>query len=332
MAGTQRSGSNLLRLMLGAHAGISAPPSTHMFRVFRGLAGGYGDLKRRGERREVIDDVRRLIELNVFAWEGGPPAAREIEQRWHDTSVAGLCAAVYDAHAERQGATAWICKSLENVRHLDELRAGIEGLSVLHLVRDGRDVALSFSRVPVGPKHAYVLAREWMTDQRAGMAADHQERTDPEAGRALRVRYEHLTAAPETVMPEVCALLGTHFSVDALDFHSSAEARSAPGRSPLWQNLDRPVMVDNTRKFTDPELRPFVEAFESTAFDVLTELGYEPLYAQRAHQYSPAEIERFVSADRHMREVARQGADRTTEALHRPQEEFIGALRRRRNA
>jgi hypothetical protein len=277
MVGTQRSGSNLLRMMLDAHDGISAPPSVHMLRVFRDLADGYGTLNRPANRRQIIDDVRRLIELNVFTWRTGPPAADDIDGRWTGTGISGLFQAVHDAAAEGQGANAWVCKSLENVHHLSELYEVIPGLVVLHLVRDGRDVALSFRHLPVGPKHPYVAAQEWMADQRAALAM--VDATSPP--RFLQVRYESLTTAPEAVLPAVCAALGTHFDARALNFHASSEAQGAPRRSPLWRNLDRPVLAGNTGKFADPDHRPFVELFEATAFDLLVALGYEPLYVTR---------------------------------------------------
>ena len=48
--GTQRSGSNLLRLMLNQHQGISAPHPPHILRTFMPLLSQYGDLKVRKNR------------------------------------------------------------------------------------------------------------------------------------------------------------------------------------------------------------------------------------------------------------------------------------------
>lgn len=325
MAGTQRSGSNLLRLILGAHKGLFAPPSVHMYRVFRELGPGYGPLDDTANRRRIIDDVRGLIKLNVFDWPEGVPTRVEIGTRWADTSVEGLCCAVYDAAAARHGAMAWVCKSLENVRHLPELLDAIPGLLVLHLLRDGRDVAISFRGLPIGPKHPYVAAQEWVADQRAALAAERRL----DQGRFVRVRYEDLTSAPAEAVARVCTLVGVPFDARALDFHVTREAQEAPQRSPLWQNLDRPVMAANIGKFSDPARRDFVQTFEATAFDVLVELGYEPIYADRPLTFSEEEIDGFLTEDVALRDEARRGADPATEALHRPQEDFVAQLRAR---
>lgn len=326
LVGTQRSGSNLLRMILGAHDEVHAPPSTHLYRVFRDLVPGYGSLDDRDHRLELVGDVRRLIELNVFAWRDGLPTSEEIERRWTGTSVAALSRAVYDAAAERQGKSAWVCKSLENVHFLPELFVAMPELAVVHLVRDGRDVALSFQRLPVGPKHPYVAASEWMADQRAALAVEH----DGHDGVFVRVRYEELTAAPDSVVAEVCTALGLRFDPCSLGFHASPEAQEAPSRSPLWQNLDKPVTAGNTGKFAEPAHRAFVELFEATAFDVLVELGYEPMYAVCARRFSPTEVREFAARDHAMRIAARRAADPATEALHRRQEQFVRQLRAER--
>jgi hypothetical protein len=322
IVGTQRSGSNLLRLILAAHDGVFAPPSTHMHRVFRDLVPRYGSLDVHDHRLTIIEDVRRLVDLNAFAWRAGVPGAEEIERRWAGTSVAGLCRAVYDAAAESAGMDAWVCKCLENVHFLPELIDSTPDLAVVHLVRDGRDVALSFERVPVGPKHPYVAAREWNADQRAALTF---ERSGYEP--FVRVRYEDLIASPADVVAGLCGALGLEFDPRSLAFHASAEAQEAPGRSPLWQNLNRPVLAGNAGNFTDPARRAFVALFEESAHDLLVELGYEPIYATCAREPPAAEIERFLARDQVLLAAARRDADRGVEALHRPQEEFVRWLR-----
>ena len=55
--GTERSGSNLLRLILNAHSRIAVPHPPHVLRYFAPLEAGYGDLSRRGNRARLVDDV-----------------------------------------------------------------------------------------------------------------------------------------------------------------------------------------------------------------------------------------------------------------------------------
>ena len=60
MIGTQRSGSNLLRLMLNELPRIAAPHPPHILQRMMPLAQNYGDLGRRENFAQLVDDVCRL--------------------------------------------------------------------------------------------------------------------------------------------------------------------------------------------------------------------------------------------------------------------------------
>ena len=66
--GTQRSGSNLLRLMLNQHSVISAPHPPHLLKTFMPLISKYGDLKVRENRYLLVDDVCNWVEYNSVEW------------------------------------------------------------------------------------------------------------------------------------------------------------------------------------------------------------------------------------------------------------------------
>ena len=70
MIGTQRSGSNLLRLMLNQLPGIAAPHPPHILQRMTPLLAAYGDLDHDVNYFSLIEDVCRLVELNPVPWEG----------------------------------------------------------------------------------------------------------------------------------------------------------------------------------------------------------------------------------------------------------------------
>lgn len=65
IVGTQRSGSNLLRLLLGSLPGVFAPPSAHKLRDFQGLLPRYGEPL---NMERLIADMAELVELNALPW------------------------------------------------------------------------------------------------------------------------------------------------------------------------------------------------------------------------------------------------------------------------
>ena len=70
MIGTQRSGSNLLRLMLNQLPEIAAPHPPHILQRIMPLLSGYGDLSDDKNFFQLIEDICRLVELNPVPWSG----------------------------------------------------------------------------------------------------------------------------------------------------------------------------------------------------------------------------------------------------------------------
>jgi hypothetical protein len=72
--------------------------------------------------------------------------------------------------------------------------SGFPNAQVIHLVRDGRDVMLSYRSAFFGPKHVYPLALR----RRQYLAAAEEVRAALGEGRFVRVRYEDLVDGSRT--------------------------------------------------------------------------------------------------------------------------------------
>ncbi|MGP4104620.1 sulfotransferase family protein [Nonomuraea sp. KM90] len=311
MIGTQRSGSNMLRLMLGRLPEVFAPPSTHVIEDFSQLIGSYGDLRMEENLRLLIGDVIRVIETNVLKWPAHRLSVDRVLERCRGASLEHVYSACHDAAAE-SGCTAWVSKSLENVSYLDRLQSAIPDLAVLHLIRDPRDVALSFATAPIGPKHPAMIGWAWARDQYAAAAA----RELFPARRWAEIRYEALVDRTHETIAELCRAYNLQFSKDVTEFYRAADAQYATRRSSLWLNLDKPVQGKNVGRHRQPQHRAFVHMVESAAYDAMTAYGYKPLYATHQHEYSPVEVKRIEQEDESLRQAHPEQCDSAVQAPH----------------
>ena len=78
--GTQRSGSNLLRLMLNQLQGIYAPHPPHILKTFYPLLAKYGNLNSKKNFEFLIDDVISWIRLNPVKWNEIPTKNQILEK------------------------------------------------------------------------------------------------------------------------------------------------------------------------------------------------------------------------------------------------------------
>ena len=271
MIGTQRSGSNLLRLMLNQIDGVAAPHPPHILQRIMPLLPHYGDLSQGDSFRLLVDDVCRLVELNPVPWDGVTLNRDDVIARCKEQSLVAVFFAVYDILAETWGAEHWCCKSLANVKYLPEINSYSNDAKFIYLYRDGRDVALSFQKAVVGEKHIYHIANAWAKSQRLAL----QMRDILGADRFYSISYEDLVADSEGSLKGLCKFMGREYTPDLLNFHQSSEATNAASSSSLWGNVTKPIMKKNTKKFLKKATEEEIAIFELVAGDVLDALGYE---------------------------------------------------------
>jgi LPS sulfotransferase NodH len=307
MIGTQRSGSNLLRLMLNQLPNIAAPHPPHVLHRMQPLLPVYGDLNEERNFARLVDDVCRLVELNPVPWEGVTLDRAKVAATCRARSLVAVFGAVYQALADHKGAQTWLCKSMQNTLFLPEIEAYFPDAQYIYLYRDGRDVAVSFRKAVVGEKHFYHIANEWAATQRLAIA----HRKIVPAARFANVSYEELTAAPAATMQRLCAFLGAEYHPSMLEFHTSDEAKRAADSSALWGNVVKPVMADNTRKFLREATEEDIRVFESVAGDVLDDLGYERAFVRRGEErrFSAEDIRGFDETNARIKRDVMAGVD-----------------------
>lgn len=300
--GFRRSGSNLLRVMLNSSPHLAAPHPPHLLHAFTPLLAAYGDLSDDLAWRRLAEDVTRYVNLSPVALtnSGEPLDSEEVLARAAARTLPALHDAVYRLIMEANGKQAWVCKSNDNIHYLEAIEAAFgDSARYLLLVRDGRDVSLSFRKAPIGPKHPYVCGQEWHEDQRRLLAWERV------AGpRCLRVHYECLLRTPETVLRQVCGFLNVPFAPVMLDYHQTGEAERTAEKSVLWANLTRPLLDDNTAKWRRDSIEN-VGQFERAAADTLVHFGYEVVSIPSASP-SAEELSEIHAEDARLRAEVRQ--------------------------
>lgn len=265
--GTERSGSNLLRLILDAHPGIVVPHPPHLVRYFLPLQSLYGDLRDDARFAALVRDMLALVAGHIHPWPWIPDAA-EVLARAPERSVFGVYVAVHEALRERAGKGRWGCKSTFMVEHVEALRALCPGARFLWLFRDARDVAASAKESVFSAFTPALSARLWLRQQEAALAAEGPD--------MLRVRYEDLVAEPEASVRRICAFLDEPFDAGMLRWFAGEEASRSAALSESWANTAAPMQVSRLRRYRRDLDDAEIGDVEEVAGAMLTELGYPP--------------------------------------------------------
>jgi hypothetical protein len=269
MVGEQRSGSNLLRLILNESSDIAAPHPPHILQRMMPLLSIYGDLNKGKPFKKLIDDVCKLVELNPVPWDKVKLDRKKILNRCKEKSLIAIYAAVMDLYAEAHGATAWMCKSMQNIQWADDINLYFDNPKYIYLYRDPRDVTLSFTKAVIGEKHPYFIAKQWNELQNLCIEQINGSES------IFPISYEDLLDNPEKIVKELCLFLNIKFNKKMLDFHTSKEATRSAKSSSLWENLSQPIKSNNSKKFMAELTTEEIEIIESITGDVMDTLGYE---------------------------------------------------------
>ena len=263
--GAQRSGTSLLSRMLNQHPSIAVPGESFFFNTFGPLRRFYGDLTHAENRAQLIDDA--LATAKIRDWVA-PPARAAVQAKLREPTLGGIFRAILDAWTEAQGKSRWGEKTPQHVLHWGHVREALPNVPLLHIVRDGRDVAASLVAAHFGPKTIHAAAHRWRRYMRAIAAV----KAAAARGQLHEIRYEELLRQPENVLRRVCAFLGEPYSPRLLEFHKDSAPYSGYGAE--HRNLRSPLLAHNAARWQREMTRGDVRIFESVAARELTEYGY----------------------------------------------------------
>lgn len=291
--GTERSGSNLLRLLLNAHPSIMIPHPPHVMRDFAPFLRRYGDLREDRSFRRLVEDVASVVELHFAPWPFRPDRERLFRGSASRT-LYGVYAGLYEQYREREGKRRWGCKSTFMFAHIDEILAHHARPRLIHLVRDPRDVAASAEKSVFSAFHPLKSAELWARQQQ--VIEDRAARLEP--GVLLRVRYEDLTADPQGTMKRIMEFLGEEFQPEQLMYFQRREAQELSGLSASWRNCGEPVSTASVGRFRSRLSPREIARIESVAGPWMGRYGYEAVATEPAPALSLLERLEIESSEK----------------------------------
>lgn len=283
VVGVTRSGTTLLRLMLDAHPELAVPPETHFVpEAIDAFKAG-----------EVTPQAFVALVSGHRRW----PDFRLDPDELHDRVAAlpeplepGPCVrAFYRLYADQADKSRWGDKTPGYLRKMGLIARHLPEARFIHLIRDGRDVALSITGLHFGPDTVEEAAQRWV--KRIGVARRQAERVE----HYMEVRYEDLVEDSEATLRGICHYIELPWDTAVLDYHQrapdrlaeitrdlprsaerSAEAEVIPAaqRVGIHALASKPPQADRVGRWRT-EMEPADQAvFLEAAGDLLTELGY----------------------------------------------------------
>jgi hypothetical protein len=281
IVGVGRSGTTMLRLMLDAHPDLAIPPETHFVPdVIEAINDGADPAK----VVEVMQTVRQWGDLHM------EPA--EVQARLEavpDWNAGNALRAFYEIYGERQGKPRVGEKTPAYVRKMRLIEKAMPEARFIHVIRDGRDVALSRWKRTLGEGKRAPASQVGEGWQRRIRRAQQQGR---KLNHYLELRYEDLVTDTEPNLRKIAEFIELPWDPVMLRYYEHAADRMAEMARDLPSTDGKPVRPGEermqahamTQKPPDPsamyrwkeKMSPEdVRDFDAAAGELLAELGYE---------------------------------------------------------
>ena len=278
VVGMNRSGTTLLRMMLDAHPDLTIPPETHFVPAL--IKASKGEDATPESALEAMKSAREWEDFEISD-EEMLGALRALPALRPGPAVR----AFYEIYAERQDKPRYGEKTPTYVQNMKLIQRALPEAHFVHVIRDGRDVALSVLDRTVRELTAGDIARRWrkkvLKARGDAPALEHY----------LEIRYEDLILETEPTLRRVCDFCALDWHDDLLRYHErSADrlqemARTLPGggrsqeltverRLATHAMTTKPPSADRVQRWRKQMSEQQRLEFEERAGDLLAELGY----------------------------------------------------------
>ena len=277
ICGATRSGTTLLRLMLDAHRAIAIPGETHFIVPM---------IKASWRRARSADELAATI-VGSDRWGDFHLDEDELRARLRaldPLNCADAVRAFFRLYAEKQGKERWGDKTPGYVRSMRLVQKAFGEARFIHIIRDGRDVALSLVPRSWGPSTFAEAADNW---RRRIEAARRQQ---PYLRHYLEVHYEELISDTEATLRRVAEFIELDFDPAMLRYHQRAGERLAEKARDLqkpWGTIsaasrieshalaERPPQADRIARWRTEMDEADRRTYEEIAGEALLAAGYE---------------------------------------------------------
>jgi hypothetical protein len=268
IVGVHRSGTTLLRYMLSSSPRIYIPPESDFIpRFFKNRPNG------RLSKQQISRFLRIIFKEYRFVgeWKGDAPDIEVLLQNMASRTPAAFLNALYRMYAHQHGATRWGDKTPIYTSYVDLIHQIFPTAQFIHIIRDGRDVALS-TLDKWGQKELHVdiyyAARIWVRRIQDARAA--ASRLGP--GQYYELRYEHLVENAEKELRAVCDFLDETYLPAMANSHRLA--RKQIPNDGFHAPVRMPPTTHHVARWKQEMTLADLNLFESVAGNMLTTLGY----------------------------------------------------------
>ncbi len=271
---SERSGSNLITKLIDSHSLYCGPNPPHLLRVFEPLMNKYGNLEVDANWEKFINDVLGFFNCKIGVWEADFTIQELLAIK--NRSLENVVKYIYQKEAEIHNKTHVFIKEVRAYNLVPFINNAFLKPKFIWLVRDPRDMVLSWSKSPVHRGDIVRATKIWKKDQKESIKIYKQL---DKSKTILLVKYEDLISKQEQIMQLVCDFLNIEFESQMVNFHKNKMSIANSSKTDNWKNLNKAIITNNSKKYKTDLSQSQIQFIEYVCKEEMEFLGYNKDFA-----------------------------------------------------
>lgn len=266
-------------MMLDSHPDLSIPPETNFI----------SRVARKCEEADHPSDAFVQTLTSLPRWRDFHLDPGDLERRVkiiRPFDLGEALRAFYGLYASKASKPRWGDKTPPYVGCMHLIQSFLPEARFIHVIRDGRDIAVSVAGLWFGPSSTDEVAKWWAKQIRKA------RRQVELLGFYTEIRYEDLVREPEATLKQLCDFIDLPWNPVMLEYHRRADERlseldtavmmwdgmktiGVDMRHSIHARLKEPPLTNRIGRWRTEMPSPDLTAFEHIAGKTLETFGYE---------------------------------------------------------
>lgn len=270
---SERSGSNLITKLLDNHSKYCGPTPPHLLRVFEPVMFKYGDLNNSENWNAFVNDIYEFFNCKIGVWKAH--LTKEELLLVKIRTLAEVVKYIYNKEAKNHNKENVFVKEVRTYNFLPFIKDNFTSSKFIWLVRDPRDMVLSWSKSPVHRGDIVRASKIWREDQQKTIELYEKLK---HTQTFLLVKYEDLITNQKEVLNSICDFLDVDFEKSMIEFHKNKMSIANAGKTDNWKNLNKEIIVNNSKKYLENFSKEQIQYIEYICQEEMDYFGYEKEY------------------------------------------------------
>jgi hypothetical protein len=265
---SERSGSNLLRVMLSNHSLVSAPVTPQFLHSFSGTSRYYLPAKNTLDASNLYEVMLSIVNHEYHNWQITSERENFIKS-FLSPDFLDFFFHFYEVYRKQKDSNKSRLLFKENATfdYAFQIKSKFPEAKFIYLYRDPRDYVASWLKVPLGHGTVEAATANWVSEQRKcdilisvfGLPVHH-------------VKYEELISEPVRIMDKVLEFCG--LPIEPNCYQTDPEKSKDIVWNEYWKNLDKPIDASNQGKYIKDLSTDEILYIESRSEEFMLKLGY----------------------------------------------------------